>query len=37
MYRKSVNKSRSARRFRGQVSHTKALNMKGLARGGFRL
>lgn len=35
--RRGVNKGRSARRFRKQVRKTKAANMGGLARGGWRL
>lgn len=35
-FRKSVNKSRSAARFRSQVSRTKAANFS-VMRGGFRL
>lgn len=34
--RKSVSKGRSARKFRSQVSRTKAANMSGPMRGGFR-
>lgn len=38
MMRRKVNKRASARRFRGQVSHTKALNLRGAPmRGGYRL
>lgn len=37
MYRKSVNKGRSAAQFRGNVSKTAALNMRGPNRGGWRL
>lgn len=37
MYRKNVNKSRSAAQFRSNVGRTKALNMKGPMRGGIRL
>lgn len=37
MYRKPVNKARSARKFRGDVRRTKAPNVMGTARGGFRL
>lgn len=36
MKRFGVNKHRSARKFRGQVAHTKAANMRGPMRGGFR-
>lgn len=36
MRRSPVNKSRSARKFRGQVGRTKAANMRGPMRGGFR-
>lgn len=32
-----VNKRKSARKFRKHSSRTKALNMGGLARGGWRL
>lgn len=35
--RHSVNKRRSARKFRGHMSRTKAINMTGPARGGIRL
>lgn len=35
--RSGVNKSRSARKFRKNSKRTKALNMGGLARGGWRL
>lgn len=37
MYRKQVNKSRSARQFRGNVGRTKGINMVGPMRGGIRL
>lgn len=37
MRRRRVNKARSARKFRKQVARTKAANMGGLARGGWRL
>lgn len=37
MRRMSVNKGRSARKFRKQAGRTKAANMRGLARGGWRL
>lgn len=37
MYRKHVNKHRSAAQFRSNVGRTKALNMKGPMRGGIRL
>nr|QJB20983.1 MAG: hypothetical protein [Microvirus sp.] len=36
MRRYAVNKFRSARRFRGQMSRTKSANMRGPMRGGFR-
>lgn len=36
MRRHSVNKHRSARKFRGQVGRTKSANMRGPMRGGFR-
>lgn len=36
MRRHPVNKSRSARKFRNQVGRTKAANMRGPMRGGFR-
>lgn len=36
MKRYSVRKSKSARKFRHQVSHTKAPNMQVPMRGGFR-
>lgn len=32
-----VNKSRSARKFRGQVRKTKGINLARPGRGGFRL
>jgi len=35
--RHGVNKRKSARRFRHATSKTKAANMGGLARGGWRL
>lgn len=35
--RRGVNKGKSARRFRKNVKRTKAANMGGLARGGWRL
>jgi len=35
--RHGVNKRKSARRFRKSMSQTKAANMGGLARGGWRL
>jgi len=35
--RRGVNKSRSASKFRRNVSRTKAANISGLARGGIRL
>lgn len=38
MRRNRVNKAKSARKFRRNVSHTKALNMRGAPmRGGIRL
>lgn len=37
LYRKSVSKGKSARKFRHHVSHTKAMNLKGPMRGGIRL
>lgn len=36
MRRFSVNKAKSARKFRSQVSRTKAANMNGPMRGGYR-
>lgn len=36
MRRHAVNKSRSAKKFRKQVSRTKVANMRGPMRGGFR-
>lgn len=36
-YRHSVNKGRSAAKFRGQHSKIKALNFRGPMRGGIRL
>jgi len=37
-HRNNVNKGRSARQFRGNVSHTKAANLRGAPmRGGIRL
>lgn len=35
--RRHVNKGRSARKFRGHGRRTKAANMKGPMRGGWRL
>lgn len=35
--RKPLNKARSAQKFRKQVGRTKAANMRGPMRGGFRL
>lgn len=35
--RHGINKRKSARTFRKHSRHTKALNMTGLARGGWRL
>lgn len=35
--RGGVNKRRSARKFRGHTMRTKALNMRGPNRGGYRL
>lgn len=37
MFRRPVNKYKSARSFKHNVKRTKAANMKGLARGGWRL
>lgn len=37
MHRHRVNKHKSARKFRHQVGHTKAANMRGPMRGGIRL
>jgi len=38
MFRKSVNKSASAAKFRGKVGKTKAVNLRGAPmRGGIRL
>lgn len=37
MKRRPVNKGKSARKFRGQVSTTKAQNVKRPGRGGFRI
>lgn len=37
MYRRPVNKSRSAASFRSKTKRTKAANMRGLARGGWAL
>jgi len=38
MYRKPVNKFKSAKKFRGQVGRTKAANVRGNPmRGGIRL
>lgn len=36
-YRKSVNKASSASRFKQDVRHTKAANMRQVMRGGWRL
>ena len=36
MRRIPVNKHRSSRKFRSQVGRTKAANMRGPMRGGFR-
>lgn len=36
MRRHGVNKGHSARKFRRQVGRTKAVNMRGPMRGGFR-
>lgn len=36
-YRRPVSKYKSARKFRRNVSRTKALNMRGLSRGGIAL
>lgn len=35
--RKPLNKGKSARTFRHNVSHTKAANLRGPMRGGWRL
>lgn len=35
--RKHVSKHKSAKKFRGHVKHTKALNLKGPMRGGIRI
>lgn len=35
--RRPVSKVRSARKFRSQVGRTKAVNFKGVMRGGIRL
>lgn len=32
-----VSKGRSVRKFRGQASRTKAINLRGVMRGGIRL
>ena len=37
MHRRPVNKFRSARKFKGQVRKTAAVNMRRPGRGGFRL
>lgn len=37
LQRHPVNKARSAKRFRSQTRRTKAANLNGLARGGWRL
>lgn len=37
MYRQGVNKRRGAKRFRKQIGRTKAANMRGPNRGGYRL
>jgi len=37
MFRRHVNKIKSARSFKRNVRRTKAANMKGLSRGGWRL
>lgn len=38
MRRQPVNKRSSAKKFRGQISHTKAINVRGAPmRGGIRL
>jgi len=37
MFRKSVNKRRSARKFRSHVGRTKAANFASPMRGGYRL
>ena len=36
MRRHSVNKAKSARKFRGQAARTKSANLRGPMRGGFR-
>jgi len=36
MFRRPVNKKKSARQFRHNVKRTKGANMKGPMRGGFR-
>ncbi|QXP08169.1 MAG: hypothetical protein [Arizlama microvirus] len=36
MHRRSVSKGKSAAQFRHHSSHTKAANMRGPMRGGFR-
>lgn len=36
MRRHAVSKSKSARKFRNQIGRTKAANMRGPMRGGFR-
>ena len=36
MRRHPVNKSKTAHKFRGQVARTKAANLRGPMRGGFR-
>ena len=35
-YRSKVSKHRSSRRFRKQISHVKAANMRNVGRGGIR-
>lgn len=35
-YRSHVNKHKSSRKFRGQVSHVKSANMRNVGRGGIR-
>lgn len=37
MYRKNVNKRKSASQFRKNVGKTKAMNFVGVMRGGIRL
>lgn len=37
MYRRNVNKSKSAKQFRRNVGRTKSANLGGVMRGGIRL